>query len=96
MVDFKLFQKMQTCLDDYMLRNGKSEINDMEANRELARVGLLHDSQPKPGSPLRMIFVKMRDSNILPHNIRQSCGRWLIKLSKSMANVPLVKQFQYC
>lgn len=95
MVDFKLFQKMQACLDEYMVRIGKSEINDMEANRELARAGLLSDSQPKPGSPLRELFVKMRDTDVLPHNIRQSCGHWLIKISKSMARRPLINQFQY-
>ena len=79
-----------------MVLKGKKEINDMEANRELARAGLLKDSQPNPGSPLRDLLIKMRDSNILPQNIRQVYGTWTIKLSKTIAKLPLVNQFQYC
>lgn len=96
MVDFKNFSAILSCLDDYMVLKGKKEINDMEANRELARVGLLKDSQPNPGSPLRDLLIKMRDSNILPQNIRQVYGTWTIKLSKTIAKLPLVNQFQYC
>ena len=32
-------------LDEYMIRSGKEEINEMEANRELAKAGLLADEQ---------------------------------------------------
>lgn len=96
MVDFKNFSAILSCLDDYMVLKGKKEINDMEANRELARAGLLKDSQPNPGSPLRDLLIKMRDSNILPQNIRQVYGTWTIKLSKTIAKLPLVNQFQYC
>lgn len=96
MVDFKNLSAILSCLDDYMVLKGKKEINDMEANRELARVGLLKDSQPNPGSPLRDLLIKMRDSNILPQNIRQVYGTWTIKLSKTIAKLPLVNQFQYC
>ncbi len=96
MVDFKNFSAILSCLDDYMVLKGKKEINDMEANRELDRAGLLKDSQPNPGSPLRDLLIKMRDSNILPQNIRQAYGTWTIKLSKTMAKLPLVNQFQYC
>ena len=96
MVDFKNFSAILSCLDDYMVLKGKKEINDMEANRELDRAGLLKDSQPNPGSPWRDLLIKMRDSNILPQNIRQAYGTWTIKLSKTMAKLPLVNQFQYC
>lgn len=96
MVDFKNFSAILSCLDDYMVLKGKKEINDMEANRELERAGLLNDSQPNPGSPLRDLLVKMRDSNILPQNIRQVYGAWTIKLSKTIAKSPMINQFQYC
>ena len=36
-------------LDEYMIRSGKEEINEMEANRELAKAGLLADEQAHPG-----------------------------------------------
>lgn len=35
-------------LDEYMIRSGKEEINEMEANRELAKAGLLADEQAHP------------------------------------------------
>ena len=44
MEDLNLFLKIMSCLDDYMLLKGKKEINDMEANVELERAGLLEDS----------------------------------------------------
>ncbi len=96
MVDFKKFSAIQTCLDEYMSLIGKNEINDMEANRELARVGLLNDSQPNPGKPLRNLLAGLRDSNLLPQNIRQIYGTWVIKLSTTIAKLPLINQFQYC
>ena len=59
MVDFKNFSAILSCLDDYMVNKGKKEIDDMEANMELARAGLLKDSQPSPGSPLRDLLMQM-------------------------------------
>ena len=56
MVDFKKLSAILSCLDDYMVLKGKKEIDDMEANMELERAGLLTDSQPNPGSPLRNLF----------------------------------------
>lgn len=96
MVDFKNFSAILSCLDDYMVHKGKKEIGDMEANMELDRAGLLKDSQPNPGSPLRDLLTSMRDANVLPQNIRQAYGMWTIKLSKTMAKFPLINQFQYC
>ena len=96
MVDFKKFSVILSCLDEYMVSKGKKEIDDMEANMELDRAGLLKDSQPNPGSPLRDLLTSMRDANVLPQNIRQAYGMWTIKLSKTMAKFPLINQFQYC
>lgn len=96
MVDFKKFSAILSCLDEYMLLKGKKEINDMEANMELERVGLLNDSQPNPGSPLRNLLTSLRDSNLLPQNIRQAYGAWKIKLSGTIAKIPTIDQFQYC
>lgn len=64
MIDFKNFSAIQTCLDEYMSLAGKNEINDMEANRELARAGLLDDSLPNPGKPLRLLLAGLRDANL--------------------------------
>lgn len=79
-----------------MMSKSKKEINDMEANRELEHAGLLNDSQTKPGQPLRNLLMSMRDNNHLPQNIRQVYGAWTIRLSKTIAKIPLVNQFQYC
>lgn len=96
MVDAKKFSLIQSCLDKYMIRQGKQEINDIEANQELDRAGLLSDSQPSPGLPLRKLLIGLRDANKLPQNIRQKYGSWTIKLSTTMARNPLINQFQYC
>ena len=81
MTDKTEIQKLQHCLDEYMMHTGRHEINEIEANSALARAGLLEDEAPNPGRPLREILVKLRDSNLLPQNIRQIYGQWKIKLS---------------
>lgn len=96
MVDFKILSAIQSCLDNYMLLKGKNEINDMEANIELARAGLLKNSLPNPGKPLRDLLISLRDSDRLPCNIRQNCGSWFIKNSTTVVKNPLIDQFQYC
>lgn len=96
MVDTKVFTAVQSCLDNYMLSKGKTEISDIEANMELARAGVLHDSQPNPGRPLREMLASLRDTNLLPQNFRQRYGSWVIKLSSTMARTQMVNQFQYC
>ena len=58
-------------LDEYMICSGKDEINEMEANRELAKAGMLEDETSHPGRPLRELLNKLRDSNLLPQNICQ-------------------------
>lgn len=94
MVNYLNVQTIQSCLDDYMLRIGKVEISDIEANRELARVGLLHDDTVYPGEPLREFLRKLRDSNLLPKNIRQLNCVWSIKHSKAMAKMQQIfKQY---
>lgn len=94
----KNLEKLKTitrCLDAYMKRVGKDEINDMEANKELARTGVMEDECSHPGRPLRELLAVLRDTNMLPENIRMKYGTWRIKLSGIMAKDPLVDQFQY-
>ena len=74
---------IQKCLDDYMLRKGKTEIGDIEANQVLAVAGVINDDQAHPGRPLREILRKLRDTNLLPQNVRQFQGLWTIKHSKT-------------
>lgn len=71
-----------------MIRSGKDEINEMEANQELARVGVLEDEASHPGRPLREMLIKLRDSNHLPQNIRQRYGAWKIRISTTVARKP--------
>lgn len=87
--------KVTRCLDTYMARIGKKEICDIEANRELARAGVMKDENSNPGEPLRRLLTLLRDTNRLPENIRQIYGIWHIKLSGIMAKKPLIDQFQY-
>lgn len=77
-------------MDDYMIRSGKDEINEMEANRELAKAGLIEDEQAHPGKPLREWLCSLRDSNILPQNIRQRYGAWRIRISGTVAKKPTI------
>lgn len=77
-------------LDEYMIRSGKDEINEMEANRELAKAGMLEDETSHPGRPLRELLNKLRDSNLLPQNICQRYGAWKIRISSTVARKPTV------
>ncbi len=96
MVDAKIISTILSCLDKYMLLHGKSSISDMEANSELARMGLLEDSQPNPGKPLRDLLGTLRDTNQLPKNISQRYGSWSIRISTAIVKYPEIDQFQYC
>ena len=87
-------QALQECLDEYMTKTGRIEIDEIEANSALARAGLLEDDAPSPGRPLREILIRLRDSNHLPQNIKHMYGRWKIRLSRTIAKVPLFFQFQ--
>jgi hypothetical protein len=73
----------QHCIDEYMERQGKHAIDEIEASSELARQGLMEDDQTQPGRPLREFFARLRDSNLLPRNIRQSFGSWVIRNSRA-------------
>lgn len=84
---------IQHCLDAYMTRMGKAEINEIEANRELERAGLLADDQRHPGTPLREELCRLRDANRLPQNMRQLFGSWKIKHSKSIMKMLQIVQF---
>ena len=84
---------IQGCLDNYMLKMGKVEINEIEANNELARNGLMEDDQSRPGRPLREYLSSLRDTNLLPQNIKQLQGLWRIKHSKTVMQVLQILQF---
>lgn len=94
MTDNKTLQNLLHCLDEYMKRTGKHEIDEIEANTELARAGLLNDEAPYPGRPLREILMRLRDSNLLPQNIKQMYGQWKIRISGTIAKAPMFFQFQ--
>lgn len=96
MVDKTLLSTILKCLDKYMLDRGKTEIGDMEANMELERTGLLTDSKPNPGKPLREMLKSLRDANLLPQNIKQRYGMWRITHSSTSARNQTINQFQYC
>ena len=92
MINFNV-KTIQKCLDDYMLRSGKTESGDIEANHALAVAGVIDDDQAHPGRPLREILRSLRDSNLLPQTVRQLYGLWTIRHSKTMAKVLQIMQF---
>lgn len=96
MVDKTLLSTILKCLDKYMIDRGKTEIGDIEANMELERTGLLTDSKPNPGKPLRELLKGLRDANLLPQNIKQRYGTWSITHSSTAARRQIINQFQYC
>ncbi len=77
------FPQVMQSLDSYLERHGKQEIDEIEANTELNRLGLMEDDQMHPGRPLRELLTWLRDHNKLPRNIRQILGSWHIKNSKA-------------
>lgn len=91
--DKQTIDGMKKCLDDYMARNCKTEIDDQEANCELERNGLLDDDRRYPGKPLRELLSALRDSNSLPCNIKETGGRWHIRHSKTIAIGMIIFQF---
>ena len=84
---------IQGCIDNYMLKIGKVEINEIEANSALARAGLMDDDQSRPGRPLREYLCSLRDTNLLPQNIKQLQGLWRIRHSKTVMKVLQILQF---
>ena len=78
-------QTIQKCLDDYMSRNGKTKIGDIEANRALAIAGVMNEDQAHPGRPLRAQLRNKRDTKGLPQNIRQLDGTRPIIHSRPLA-----------
>ena len=86
-------ETIQHCLDEYMIHQGKHEIDEIEANSALANAGVLNDEDPSPGRPLREILMRLRDTNRLPQNIMHRYGMWKIRISNSIAKMPLVYQF---
>ena len=86
-------QTIQKCLDDYMSKKGKTSIGDIEANMVLAVAGVMNDDQAHPGRPLRELLRKLRDTNVLPQNVKQLYGSWTINHSKTIAKVLQILQF---
>lgn len=84
---------MRQCIDNYMARNNRAEIDEREANGELERAGLLNDDNRHPGKPLRELLDTLRDSDMLPRNIIYSCGQWHIRHSKTIAIGMVIFQF---
>lgn len=93
MTDTEKMKKAVLCLDKYMIDQGKEEIDEIEANRELDRAGILGDEIANPGRPLRKILTKLRDTNLLPHNVRQIYGSWKIKISTTITRHEIIYQF---
>lgn len=88
-----IFSVIQDCIDSYMQRMGKHEIGEIEANSVLARQGLLVDDERNPGEPLRQVLTNLRDSNLLPRNIRQRFGAWHIRNSHALQSMQQVLNF---
>lgn len=93
MIDIEKIKKAIKCLDEYMIRQGKNEIDEMEANHELERMGMLEDEKENPGRPLRVILRKLRDTNLLPCNIHQIYGSWRIRKSKTISRQEIICLF---
>lgn len=93
MTDTEKIKTAVLCLDKYMINQGKEEIDEIEANRELERAGILSDEISNPGRPLRKILRKLRDTNLLPQNIIQIYGSWKIKISTTITRNEIIYQF---
>lgn len=93
MISTEKFQRFVRCIDDYMIHSGKREINEMEANQELNRAGMLGDEASNPGEPLRKVLCELRDANLLPRNITQKYGSWKIKISGTIVKGETIFSF---
>jgi hypothetical protein len=90
MVNYFNVQTIQACLDDYLIRTGKTKIGEIEANHELERAGLMADDTEHPGEPLRIFLEQLRDTNSLPKNITLINSAWAIRHSKTNAKSLLI------
>ena len=84
---------MRRCIDNYLERCCKSEIDEREANGELERAGLLNDDEQYPGKPLRDLLDSLRDTDMLPPNITYRSGVWHIKHSRTIIIGMVIFQF---
>ena len=72
---------IQKCLDDYMLRKGKTEIGDIEANQVLAVAGVINDDQAHPGNTQKIarhqsVASKRKAvSGLMDHKALQNNGK---------------------
>lgn len=90
MVNYFNVQTIQACLDEYMIRMGKTKIDEIEANHELERAGLMADDAEYPGEPLREFLGQLRDTNSLPKNITLLNSVWAIRHSRTNAKSLLI------
>ena len=65
------------CIDAYLDRTGKVECTPPEANAELAKAGILPDSETRKGLPLRR-FLR---GGLIPHAYKKGVY-WYIPKSK--------------
>ncbi len=78
--------KIVRAIDHYLDKEHKEYCNTMEANAELARLGLLHDSERCPGEPIRAL---LRVNNFL-HAYKVD-RQWRIPHSGGK-KIPMVKR----
>ena len=73
--------KINECLDYYLVKNKKTFISAPEANKILEEAGLIKDNKRNPGKPLR----KLLRAGYFPHAYQKSgkSSRWIIPKSKS-------------
>ena len=89
-ITFTNMTSIISAIDKYLERTGRQSIEPVEANKILAKAGLLRDSKDRPGKPLRDLLRKGQ----LPHAF-QSGGKgteWTIPHSskpiKTSSNYP--------
>ena len=76
-------------LDDFLIKTGRIEIDAVEANAILAKVGLLKDNKDRAGKPLRDLLRKGK----LPHAYQANGRNWKIPHSSKKSNKIESKHF---
>ena len=78
-------------IDKYLTQNNLQQVCAIKANEILAKVGILKDSNDRPGKPLRDILRKKQ----IPHAFQENGRNWMIPKSsnstKSIISKPQIK-----